>query len=341
MGALPILPGLIEKKVSALKIEGRLKSPDYVGVVTRVYREALDRWQEDPENFKVFSEEILKLEQAFNRGFTQSYLMGKDDNSLMSYGRPSNRGVFIGRVSFVDNYSGQVGIKPQQQIYLGDVLDFWVGKGKVTQCVKELSVGEKKQSSAKIGQKALVTVEKKRHLIKVGDRVFRLESSQLLSNSLLNYQRAPVKRFPVDAVISLKVGQKPVLRLKTLDGCQVEVVGHVRVEAGRKQLLQEEDFKKRLEKTGDSPYFIREFKVEEEGRVFLPLSEVNRLRREAFKKLDEVRLASWSKSKSNLVVDVEKIFQERVPAKPASTAILVASLSDFDQAQAACRAGAD
>jgi putative protease len=336
---LSFLPELIKRGVNALKIEGRLKSPDYVGVVTRVYREALDRWQKDPRDFKVLPEEVLKLEQVFTRGFTKSYLLGKDDNTLMSYGRPSNRGVFIGRVSFVDVYTSQVGIKLQKEIYLGDVLDFWVSRGKVTQRVKELSVDGKKRSSVKVGERALITVKKNRHLIKVGDRVFRLESPQLLAKSLLNYRRTPVKRFPVDAIFTLKVGQKPVLQLKDLDGHQVEVTGRVEVEAGRKKPLQEGDLRKRLAKTGQHPYFIREFKLESDEPVFLPISEVNRLRREALRKLDEVRLASWPRN--DLAIEVKNIFQEKEVSRPEPTALLAVSLSYFDQAQAACLGDVD
>ena len=83
--------------VTALKIEGRMKSPEYVALVVAHVPRALDRAAADPEGFEVTPAEWSSLEEAFSRGFTEAYLSGIDDDRMMSRSRPNNRGVPIGR----------------------------------------------------------------------------------------------------------------------------------------------------------------------------------------------------------------------------------------------------
>lgn len=91
-----VLPELIATGTSSLKIEGRMKSASYVYTVVLVYRRILDRLYAG-DNPRPTPDEQTALSQAFSRGFTTAYLNAQRGNSIMSYGRPNNRGVFIGR----------------------------------------------------------------------------------------------------------------------------------------------------------------------------------------------------------------------------------------------------
>lgn len=91
-----VLPELIATGTSSLKIEGRMKSASYVYTVVSVYRHILDRLYAG-DNPRPTPDEQTALSQAFSRGFTTAYLNAQRGNSIMSYGRPNNRGVFIGR----------------------------------------------------------------------------------------------------------------------------------------------------------------------------------------------------------------------------------------------------
>ncbi|MBQ9315948.1 MAG: U32 family peptidase, partial [Atopobiaceae bacterium] len=88
---------LEEAGIGALKIEGRLKAPDYVHAVVRAYRAALDELAGDDAALSVDERERL-LRRAFNRDFTSSYLDGRSDNEMMSFERSNNRGELVGRV---------------------------------------------------------------------------------------------------------------------------------------------------------------------------------------------------------------------------------------------------
>ncbi|KAB3547613.1 MAG: U32 family peptidase, partial [ANME-2 cluster archaeon] len=93
-----ILPELIEAGIDSFKIEGRLKRPEYVACVTRIYRGLIDRYAKDPSGYFVTGDESRSLAQVFNRGFTAGYLTGNPRGKLMSRMRPYNRGIPIGTV---------------------------------------------------------------------------------------------------------------------------------------------------------------------------------------------------------------------------------------------------
>lgn len=104
-----------------------MKSPEYVSSVTAIYREAIDRAWEDVASYEVEPDAKNTLAEAFNRGFTQGYLVGERGNDMMGYRRPNNRGVAVGRVT---GYSaGKVKLAASTDIAVGDLLEFWTSKG--------------------------------------------------------------------------------------------------------------------------------------------------------------------------------------------------------------------
>lgn len=97
MDVLDYIGELSEAGVASLKIEGRMKSPEYVATVVSIYRKYLDEYAERG-TYAVSSEDRLALMQIFNRGFTDVELSGSQDENLMSGDSPKNKGVEIGRV---------------------------------------------------------------------------------------------------------------------------------------------------------------------------------------------------------------------------------------------------
>ncbi|HBF39995.1 MAG TPA: peptidase U32, partial [Firmicutes bacterium] len=92
------IPRLHRIGVTSLKIEGRMKRPEYVYQVTKIYRQALDRFFDDPAAFTISPREIQQLEQSFNRGFSNGYFGGNRNEDIMGFRRPNNRGVYLGRI---------------------------------------------------------------------------------------------------------------------------------------------------------------------------------------------------------------------------------------------------
>ena len=132
------LPALIASGVRALKIEGRMKSPEYVAVVTGVYRAALDRAIARPEDYAVTASEWQMLEEAFSRGFTDGYLTDVRGDALMSYSRPNNRGVLVGRIASAS--PGRATIELERAIDPADTLEVWTRSGRFAQPAGTLTV---------------------------------------------------------------------------------------------------------------------------------------------------------------------------------------------------------
>ena len=97
MSMIDRLGDLIDAGVMSFKIEGRMKSPEYVGIVTSIYRKYIDAYLEKG-SYEVRSEDRLALAQIFNRGFTTHHLEGSEDSGFMSGDLPKNKGVEIGKV---------------------------------------------------------------------------------------------------------------------------------------------------------------------------------------------------------------------------------------------------
>ncbi|MFR8009251.1 MAG: peptidase U32 family protein, partial [Gordonibacter urolithinfaciens] len=170
--AIDLMPELVAAGAASLKIEGRMKSADYVFAVTSAYRAVLDRvlaaraTGEAAENdpVRATGDERRALEEAFSRGFTTAYLTGQRGNDIMSYGRPNNRGVFVGRVAYARD--GVAAIAAEEELHEGDVLEFWTNKGHFAHTLGPLEA-DKAGNVRTAPQRA----------VGKGDRVFRVRNA--------------------------------------------------------------------------------------------------------------------------------------------------------------------
>ncbi len=113
------LPELLDAGVCSLKIEGRMKRPEYVYLVTRTVREAVDAWQEG-RPYKISSRRMEELLLMFNRGFTEGHLFHAVAERRMNSYRPNHLGTEIGKV--VDYRNGKVCVKLSRPLYQHDGL---------------------------------------------------------------------------------------------------------------------------------------------------------------------------------------------------------------------------
>ncbi|MFA7467967.1 MAG: peptidase U32 family protein, partial [Desulfotomaculaceae bacterium] len=119
------IPRLMAAGIDSFKIEGRMRRPEYVATVIRIYRELIDRAL-DGGDFAVTGEETVDLAQIFNRGFSTGYFFGNPGQNLMSYKRPNNRGVLLGRVKHYNQRVGRVEIELEAPLATGDGIEVWV-----------------------------------------------------------------------------------------------------------------------------------------------------------------------------------------------------------------------
>ena len=248
---------IIEKYIAAgtasLKIEGRLKRPEYVAVVTAIYRRAID-------GGRITENDIDELKQIFNRGgFTHGYGPGVEEKALMYRTRPNNAGVVIGRC----DKKGK--IRLNKAVEAADMLELQ---------------GKSGEKSVKLTGEAGQTVVCDGAM--PGDRLVRLVSDAQLRAARESYGGENRARNAA-AYMKLRVGQPACLTV-VCGGESAGATGGV-VEPARGKPLDRERVIAQLKKTGGTAFEIAEVELDGDDTAFIPVSELNRLRREALEKL--------------------------------------------------------
>lgn len=330
--AVAHLGTLVRSGISALKIEGRMKAPEYVAVVVGVYRAALDRAIEDPEGFGVTPAEWSLLEEAFNRGFTDAYLLGTSGNELMSYMRPNNRGVPLGRVAATG--PGWAEVTLDRALESEDVIEFWTSRGRSAQRAGEMDVGSGPLTSAPSGARVRITMES---AVSEGDRVFRVVNAALLDaarRTFLGGAATDHRATPVVLSVRLRVGL-PLHVEATAGGVVATAEGPI-VEPARTKTVTLDEVIEHVGRVGGSGYSVERWDVDLEHGVGVSFSALHRARRDALDALDVARLAQWSRRER---VDPVLPAVTRTPKRAASIDIVV-SAGDREVAAACLAAGA-
>ena len=314
----PDLKAICESGVASLKIEGRMKTPEYVAVVTHIYRKALDAVAEG--TFEPKTEDMETLAFAFNRGFTRGYLMG-DKSSIMNWNKPNNRGVYAGTVSGVDRKRGKVIVKIE-----GPVPD--TGDGLVF-----------KFAGREIG----FALNKEPYLFPEGDAYKIpapedvLEGSELwithrlkvahLASALLS--KPPAGKVPLDVVVALN----PEGHLVII-GNGKQAVSDIPMMEAKSKPVSAEAVETQIRKTGGTPFVIRSIQMEYDGTKFLPMGVISELRRNF--------LDLCSKSLTEKKPRISRPYQERPTGSFAKTEPMIQVYTDsISCAKAAHTAGAD
>ena len=288
LAGVELLPGLVAAGVTALKIEGRMKSPEYVASVVSVYRAALDRALADPSTFEVLPAETERLEEAFNRGFTHGYLADIRDDRMMSYTRPNNRGVPLGRVEKTSPRHATIVL--DRSLESADTIEFWTATGRFAQQARGLVMDAGPVAAAPAGASVTIAVE---GAVRPGDRVFRVVNAALNDAARRSWQAVEERRpVPVRVAVTLRVGEPSVLEL-TADDVTVTVSGPV-IETARTKPVTADEVVEHVGRFGGTPYAPQDVTVHLDAGAGLGFSVLHRLRREAVDRLDAERLAPWS-----------------------------------------------
>jgi putative protease len=330
------LPELIGAGVAALKIEGRMKSPEYVAIVTAVYRAALDRALEDPGRYEVLPSEWERLEEAFNRGFTEGYLTGERGRELMSYTRPNNRGVLVGRVASSSRGAAEVAL--ERALDPADTLEFWTRAGRFAQAAGTLTVEGARVSSAPAGSTVSIEVERQ---VLPGDRVFRVANATLLDAARRTYGQGALadrNATPVDIGVTVRIG-KPLSITVSAAGHTAEAQGDP-VEAARTKAIGVDEIVEHVGRLGGSGYRAGSWEIDLEAGAGIGYSRLHAVRREALGKLDEVRLGAWADRRRTRPVPPPLPKTRPRGARTGAPAV-VATAWDVPTAVACVEAGAD
>lgn len=133
---LPYLPNLYDAGLCSLKIEGRMKSVHYVATVVKVYRQALDAYERDPEHFRVLPEWVEELEKISHRPYTRGFSVSRPTEADQVYSHSSNTQTheFIGLVRSYDAERKLAWIEQRNHFKVGQTVEFLQPKGRLVRC---------------------------------------------------------------------------------------------------------------------------------------------------------------------------------------------------------------
>lgn len=279
--ALPHIGEMIEAGIDSFKIEGRMKRPEYTAFVTAMYRKHRDlycelgresyaAWRE--ENRHEWQEDLRGLAELYNReGFTDGYLTDSAADMLSS-GRPKHGGVFIGRVRSVQRQQALIHL--ERDIEPQDVVEFRSASGETQY---EYTVGQSQPAGESVWARF-----QKGSRIREGDGVYRTRHPKLLNKIAGEYLEGP-KKLGIEGHFYAEAGKAIRLECRR-DGATVRVEGIV-AEAAKSRPAAEDEVRRVLMQTGDTPFMFTKLQLELQGELFLPVGELKRLRREALQKL--------------------------------------------------------
>lgn len=276
MCTLEAVPDILDAGVYSLKIEGRMKSPEYVAGVSYAYRKYVDMYLEKGrDGYRVEEQDIRQLMDLYNRGgFCKGYYYAQNDKSMMTFDRPNHQGIVIGNIK-----NGELILS--QEVNPGDVLEFPDGSEYTTPTGK------------KSGRLALPKGVLKNP--KNGAAVYRTRNNELLGQLRAGYIDNDIK-IPVRMEIFLKSGERACLKLLSGDK-ELVVYGDV-LEPSDKRPAVREDVVKQLKKLGGTAFSSDEGSIvtDIQGSPFVPVRLLNDLRRNALEELESMLLSGYKRN---------------------------------------------
>ncbi len=337
------LPDLITAGIASLKVEGRMKRPEYVATVIRNYRQMIDNYYDQQRSFKVPKIVHKELEQIFNRGFTTGYFYGHQYKDLMSYERPNNRGLFLGSITKVFHQS--IKIKLAEPLSLGDGYEVWVTKGgRLGGEVKEIKYQGQKVPRAEIGQEVEIKIGPGRP--QVGDKVYKTNDALLMQKVKESFTSPKViQRIPLELRVNVQEGQVITVEARDGQGYTTHCEGDFLVEKAQKYALNQETLWKQFARLGNTPFELSKLEGEIGEQLMVPMSELNQLRRKIVDNLLLARQREFLKKippKGEYLENINDVIERIPPQMPNPIKPLLAVLVGGPQAlREAVNQGAD
>ncbi len=314
------LPKLQEAGVASCKIEGRLKRPEYVATVAASYRKGLDSLEQGRFE-KADEAEKEDLLQIFNRGgFMKGYALGCEDAGVIYPDTVNHQGVRMGRVTAADGKLAKVQL--EKDLRNGDGLTLR-GAHEETGLVyagPDLKAGETAILRLRPGTTA-----------KTGDTAYRLTSAEQLEKA----EKMKGRTVPADLFLKAMPGEA--LRLTATDGESTVTVTGETVEAAKTRAVTEEELARNLGKTGETVFVPREIRVKTAG-AFVPVSQVNAIRREALSALAAERISAFETRNAQCIMHNAQLNTPEVYL-PEGDVPGMAYIRTPEQADAARKAG--
>ena len=268
------LKSILDSNIASLKIEGRMKSPEYVGFVTKIYRTLIDKYYNN-EEMVLSNEEVDNLKVLYNREFTKGFINNESKLEIVNPKTPNHQGIVLGEVL---EYLPKIKIKLTRDLHQGDGIRLPNNEGMIANFIYNehdllINKGEKNQ---------IVYLDNKVDL-KTKGKVLKTLDSKLI-NELKNYA---LKKIDISFHVIAKVGcpltlsisdtKNTITKSSVVLGCAIN-----------KATTKEEIFEK-LNRLGNTPFNLNGVTYDLNDDVFIPIKEINNLRQQLTEELKIAR----------------------------------------------------
>jgi len=265
---------LIKLNVDSIKIEGRMKSPEYVGYVTKLYRKAIDNYY-DNKQFILTDEEKENLLVLFNRQFTKGFLF--NDNNLINQITPNHQGIEIGEV--LETTNKKIKIELHNKLNQGDAIRF---KNNDIGLYVNFIYNKDGKFINSANKNDIVYIDNKIDL-KEKDIVLKTIDIKLIDE----IKKIPQKKIPIYVKIKAKINTNLEIEFNDGKNC-VKEYGST-IEQAKTYPTTKEDILEKINKLGNSIYYIKDINLEIDDNIFLSMKNINDLRRKLIDNLNAAR----------------------------------------------------
>ncbi len=301
LAAYDLIPRLVELGVASFKIEGRLKTPEYVANITRYYRQAIDSALEGkPKQWN--QTEIHEMELSFSRGFSHGFLDGNNHKKLVRGDYSKKKGLFVGEIARISR--NHVYIHALAHIKPGDGVVFDGNEsagtpeqgGRVYEVVPQeaRSVESTPRNEGKPELLALGFGKRDLDLtlLTLGQKLWKNDDPELNARLRAGFSGAPRRLVGLELEIVAETGKPLEIKAETADGRKAAVLADSPLEPAQRLGADEASLKTQVDRFGGTVYQVASLGVDIVGNPFVPASLVNQLRRELVAILDEQARAS-------------------------------------------------
>jgi putative protease len=283
LAAIDLIPRLVELGVASLKIEGRLKSPEYVASVTRHYREAIDRAVDGRGPFSVSGEVMDEMAMTFSRGFSHGFLDGNNHKALVRGDYAKKRGLFLGRVAAVRG--SRVRVRLESSVKPGDgvVFDEDAERGLPEQ-------GGRVYAAHPAGSGGLADLEFGRRDVETarlapGQRLWKTDDPELTARIRRTFDGPTRRTVGIELSVRAVAGEPLVLEGRTAGGHRARVESDAPLAPATNRPASEEELRTQCDRLGGTAFHLAGFSARIEGGPMVPRSVLNGLRRELVERL--------------------------------------------------------
>ncbi|HEY4951869.1 MAG TPA: DUF3656 domain-containing protein [Verrucomicrobiae bacterium] len=348
LAGLEVLPDLIRAGVASLKIEGRLKAPEYVASITKVYRQALDHLRFTNDELRAANPSARKseienpkyeMEMAFSRGLHPGWFGGINNQELVHARFGKKRGVFLGEVARVQGE--KVTLQLQAPLKLGDGVVFDAGRpdekeeGGRIYGIKTFK-GKIPKTEESVLEFGYGNIDFNR--VHVGDKLWKTNDPELDKRLRQSFAGdAPKFQRPIEMEVHGGIGKPLTLIARDEFGHVVQLDSTMPLAKAEKQPLTTGRLREQLGRLGGTPFMLSELKNNLSGEVMLPVSELNRLRRDAAVELEKLRAQPkrWEFNESRM----ESMPGSKNPPSSTASPELIVLVRSLPQLEVALKCG--